>query len=90
MRRRDYHAFIADVRRLRPFIVIVISIIVLLPSFSEMVTQELSPMAVLLRLVEAAVVVGLLVWSVSAVVLNYARIQAGSEMGGDEESEIHA
>jgi hypothetical protein len=85
MKRRDYVALMADIRRYRPVAVIVLSVLMLLPSFDEMVSQDLSPLAVLVRLVEALVVTGLLVWALSGVVLHYARVQVRSAMTPDPE-----
>jgi uncharacterized protein YqhQ len=86
MKRRDYHALSSDIRRVRPLIVIVLAVIVLLPSIDEMLTQDLSPLSVLVRLAESLFVLGLLVWSVSAVVLYYARIQVESHHRRETES----
>jgi hypothetical protein len=86
VKRRDYHALASDVRRFRPVVVIVLTVIVLSPTLDEMVTQSLSPLTVLARLAVSLVVVGALVWAVSAVVLHYARIQVESRRGGDQES----
>jgi hypothetical protein len=90
VRRRDYHALAVDIRRLRPVIVIVLALIVLLPSLDEMLTDSLSPLAVLARLAESLAVVGALVWAVSAVVLHYARIQVESHRSGDQETGTRA
>jgi hypothetical protein len=79
----------ADVRRLRPVVTIVGVIVVLLPSFDEMVTEDLSPLTVLFRLAEAMVLLSALVWLVSAVVLHYARIQADLQVRRHED-ESHA
>lgn len=78
MTRRDYAALIADIRRFRPLVVVVLAVVVLVPSFAAMATQGLSPLVVLLRLTEALVVIGALVWFVSAVVLHYAKVQVRS------------
>jgi hypothetical protein len=78
MRRRDYVTLLDDVRRLRPLVVIVLATVVMLPSMYELVTQDVSPLTLLVRLAESLAVVGLLVWIVSAVVLHYARIQVRS------------
>jgi len=87
VKRREYHALAADVRRFRPFVVIVLTLIVLSPTLDEMVTQGLSPLTVLIRLAVSLAVVGALVWAVSGVVLHYARIQVQSPRSGDQESE---
>ena len=86
MKRREYHALAADVRRFRPIIVIVLTVIVLTPTLAEMVTQSLSPLTALTRLAVTLAVIGTLVWAVSAVVLHYARIQVESARGSDQES----
>jgi ABC-type long-subunit fatty acid transport system fused permease/ATPase subunit len=90
VKRRDYYALMADVRRLRPVVVIVLTIVVLLPSFDEMVTQSLSPLTVLTRLAGSLAVIGLLVWAVSGVVLHYAGIQVRSQRHRDQESGTRA
>jgi hypothetical protein len=90
VKRRDYHALIVDIRRLRPVVVIVLTVVVLCPSLDEMVTQGLSPLTVLARLAVSLAVVGALVWGVSAVVLHYARIQVESTTRGDQESASRA
>jgi hypothetical protein len=84
MRRRDYVTLLADIRRLRPVIVIVLATVVILPSMYEMVTQALSPLTVLFRLAQGLAVIGILVWIVSAVVVHYARIQVKSQRGGGD------
>jgi hypothetical protein len=84
VRRRDYITLVADIRRLRPVIVIVLATVVILPSLYEMVTQALSPLTVLFRLAQGLAVIGLLVWIVSAVVVHYARIQLKSPRGGGD------
>ena len=84
MKRREYHTLATDVRRLRPILVLVLTVVVLLPSLDDMVIGGLSPLTVLARLAVSLAVVGALVWAVSAVVLHYARIQVKS--GRDQES----
>jgi hypothetical protein len=84
MKRREYHALITDVRRLRPILVIALTMVVLLPSLDDMVVGGLSPLTVLARLALSLAVVGALVWAVSALVLHYARIQVKS--GRDQET----
>jgi hypothetical protein len=78
MKRREYHALTTDVRRLRPVLVLAVTVVVLLPSLDDMVVGSLSPLTVLTRLALSLVVVGALVWAVSALVLHYARIQVKS------------
>jgi hypothetical protein len=83
VRRRDYITLVDDVRRLRPLVIIVLATVVMLPSLYEVVTQDVSPLTLLVRLAESLAVLGLLVWVVSAVVLHYARIQVRSGRVGD-------
>lgn len=90
MNGRGYREFMGDVRRFRPAIVILVSIVVLLPSLDEMLTQALSPLSVLERFVEIVIVVGALVWGASSIVLRYARIQARHELSKDRESEYRS
>jgi hypothetical protein len=80
----------SDIRRLRPVVVVVLTIVFLLPSLNQMATQDLSPLVVLTRLVEAMALVGTLVWLVSAVMLHYARIQADSQAGRGREDETQS
>jgi hypothetical protein len=84
MKRREYHALITDVRRLRPVLVLALTVAVLLPSLDDMVVGGLSPLTVLARLALSLAVVGALVWAVSALVIHYARIQVKS--GREQES----
>lgn len=81
MRRRDYLTLLADVRRLRPVVVIVLATVTTLPSVYEMLTQAVPPLTVLFRLAAGLAVSGVLVWIVSTIVLHYARIQLKSERG---------
>lgn len=90
MKRRDYNAFIGDIQRYRPLIVVVISILVLLPTFDEMVTQSLSMLVVLFRLAEVMFVDSIMVWLVSSVLLHYARTQSRAERVNDSQAEFHA
>jgi hypothetical protein len=84
MKRREYHALITDVRRLRPVLVLALTVAVLLPSLDDMVVGGLSPLTVLARFALSLAVVGALVWAVSALVIHYARIQVKS--GREQES----
>jgi hypothetical protein len=88
MKRREYHALAMDVRRLRPILVLALTVVVMLPSLEEMVVGGLSALTVLARLAVSLAVVGALVWAVSALVLHYARIQVQS--GRDQESGTRA
>jgi hypothetical protein len=90
VKRREYHVLVADVRRLRPLIVIVLAIVTLLPSFDQMLTQGLSALSVLARFAASLAVCGALVWVVSAIVLYYARVQVESHQRRDTEGGTHA
>jgi hypothetical protein len=88
LRRRTFHGFIEDVRRFRPAFIVVLAIVMLLPSLFQMVTRGLSVLEVLVRFVEAVVVVGVLVWLVSAVVIRFALIQARQDPDTEPEDLI--
>jgi UDP-N-acetylglucosamine:LPS N-acetylglucosamine transferase len=88
LKQRSYHAFIADIRRYRPAVVITLSIIVVIPSFIALVHQDLTVIQVLSRFAESLVVVGVLVWCVTAVLVRYARTQARAERGPSWEDEM--
>jgi hypothetical protein len=90
VKRRDYRVLMSDIRRLRPLVGVGLTILFLLPSLSAMATQDLSPLVVLARLVEAMALVGTSVWLVSAVMLHYSRIQADAQAGGGREEETHS
>jgi hypothetical protein len=75
MQRRDYYRFAADVRRLRPLASVIVTVLVMTPSFVEMGTQALSTVSVLERLAAALAIVSVLVWLVSGLILHYARTQ---------------
>jgi hypothetical protein len=90
VKRRDYRVLMTDIRRLRPVVAVVLTIVFLLPSLDQMVTQDLSPLVVLLRLVEALALVGTLVWLVTSVMLHYARIQAEAQRTAARDEETHA
>jgi hypothetical protein len=81
VRRRDYLTLLADVRRFRPVVVVVLATVTALPSVYEMLTQAVAPLTVLFRLAAGLAVSGVLVWIVSTVVLHYARIQLRAERG---------
>ncbi len=88
MRSHQYNAFIADLYRYRPLIVVVLSVIVILPSLNEMFGQGLSVLIVLFRFAEAMFAISILVWLVSSVLLRYARIQARTEIVNDRQGEL--
>ncbi len=75
MQEREYYRFAADVRRLRPLASVVITVLVMAPSFVEMGTQALSALSVLERLAASLAIVSVLVWLVSGLVLHYAKTQ---------------
>lgn len=75
MQQREYRRFAADVRRLRPLASVIVTVLVMTPSFVEMGTQSLSALSVLERLATSLALVSVLVWLVSGLVLHYARTQ---------------
>lgn len=75
MNRPEYLRFVADVRRLRPLVSVVVTVLVMVPSFIEMGTQALSALTVLERLAASLALVGGLVWLISGLVIHYARTQ---------------
>jgi hypothetical protein len=75
MQQREYFRFAADVRRLRPLASVILTVLVMTPSFVEMGTQSLSALSVLERLAGSLAVVSVLVWLISGLVLHYARTQ---------------
>lgn len=83
MKQRDYEAFVVDVYRFRPIIVMVMAILIVSPSCYEMVIQGLSVLTVLLRLAGALAFAGVLVWLASGMVIRYARIQTKSHTETD-------
>lgn len=89
MKRRDYYAFIADIYRFRPLAVIVASILVIIPSVVEMVTQGLSAIEVLLRLCISIIVMGILVWLLTGLVLRYAKLQEKVERDADSSGRMY-
>jgi hypothetical protein len=90
LKRRDYRALVADVRRARPLVVVALAAVALLPSLVEMATQNLPALTVLARLAESLALIGILVWGASAVVLHYARIQVESPQSRDQETGTHS
>jgi amino acid permease len=73
---------VIDVRRFRPLVTVVLTVLVIFPSFIEMATQGLAATTVLQRLVEALGIASVLVWVVSGVVLHYAKVQ--SELSAED------
>jgi hypothetical protein len=81
--RRDLHRFMVDVQCLRPVVTVVLAVILMLPSFWELATGNLSAVTFLARLALALAVCAVLVWSVTGVVLRYARMHARRPAEGD-------
>jgi amino acid permease len=75
MKQREYYRFAADVRRLRPLASVIVTVLVMTPSFVEMGTESLSALSVLERLAASLALVSVFVWLVSGLVLRYARTQ---------------
>jgi hypothetical protein len=75
MQPREYRRFAGDVRRLRPLASVIVTVLVMTPSFVEMGTQSLSALSVLERLAASLALVSVLVWLLSGLVLHYARTQ---------------
>lgn len=75
MQQREYYRFVSDVRRLRPLVSVVATVVIMVPSFIEMGTQALSALTVLERLAASLAVVSVLVWLVSGLVVHYAKHQ---------------
>jgi hypothetical protein len=76
MMRRDLHWFIGDVQRFRPLASVVLAVALMLPSLWELATGNLSAVTLLTRLALALAVCAVLVWSVTGVILRYARMHA--------------
>lgn len=79
MKRRDYYAFMADVVRFRPFAIVMLATLVVIPSIFDMLTQGMSVIVVLFRYLVALVVMGSFVWIVSTILIRYATMQARAE-----------
>ena len=90
MKSKNYNAFIADIYRYRPLLVVVLSILVMLPTLDQMVTQDLSLLIVLFRLAEAIFVDSVVVSLLSSVLLRYARTQARAQITEAPEGELNA
>jgi hypothetical protein len=75
MQQREYRRFAADVRRLRPLASVIVTVLVMTPSFVEMGTQSLSALSVLERLAVSLALVTVLTWLLSGLILHYARTQ---------------
>jgi hypothetical protein len=73
-----------DVRRFRPLVTVLLTVLVMLPSYVEMLTRGLSATTVLQRLVEALAIASVLVWVVSAVLVHYAKVQSASSVDDGE------
>lgn len=90
MKSRNYAAFIGDLQRYRPLIVVVLSLLILLPSLDQMVTQGLSMLVVLFRLAESMFFISVVVSLVFSVLRHYAKVQARAEQRDESENEAHA
>lgn len=75
MRQSEYYRFAADVRRLRPLISVVVTLLVMVPTFIEMGTQALSALTVLERLAVSLAVVSVLIQLVTSLLVHYAATQ---------------
>ena len=89
MKSKNYNAFIADIYRYRPLLVVVLSILVMLPTLDELVSQDLSLLIVLFRLAETIFVDSVVVWLVSSVLVRYARTQARAQITEVREGELN-
>lgn len=90
MKSRDCGAFISDVYRLRPLVTVVLAILIMLPSFSEVISSGLSMVVLLMRLAETLFFVGTLVWITSGVLIHYANVQAKTPESDKVESELRS
>lgn len=89
MKRRDYYAFIADIYRFRPLAVIVSSVLVTIPSVIEMITQGLSILQVLIRLVISVLFMGALIWMITGLLVRYAKVQAQAERESNSKTQAY-
>jgi hypothetical protein len=76
MNASSYRAFVADVRRYRPALTIVLATIVVVPDGMAFIHQELSAIQVLEHFAQSLVGIGVLVWGATAVLVHYAHTQA--------------
>jgi hypothetical protein len=76
MTRRDVRSFVVDVQRFRPVATVVLAAVLTLPSLFEVAAGNLSAVTLLVRLALALAVCAVLVWSVTGVILRYARLHA--------------
>ena len=76
-------------RRLRPLVIVIVTVITILPSLVQTVTQNLSAISVLTRLAVSLFLIGSLVWIVTAVMVHYARIQARRHVETFDEAEMN-
>lgn len=84
MKQREYFRFVSDVRRVRPLISVVATVVIMIPSFIEMGTQALSALTVLERLAGSLAMVSALVWLVSGLVVHYATHQLRNSLEDGE------
>lgn len=76
-------------RRLRPLVIVIVTVITIFPSLVQTVTQNLSAISVLTRLAVSLFLIGSLVWIVTAVMVHYARIQARRHVETFDEAEMN-
>jgi hypothetical protein len=88
MNASSYRAFVADVRRYRPALTIVLATIVVIPDGMAFIHQELSVIQVLEHFAQSLVGIGVLVWAVTAVLVHYANTQAKVPQGSERDEEM--
>jgi hypothetical protein len=76
MTRRDLQRFMVDVQRFRPLATVVLAAALMVPSLLDLAAGNLSAVTFLGRLALGLAVCAVLVWSVTGVVLRYARMHA--------------
>lgn len=90
MTRRDLQWFIGEVQRYRPVATVVLAVALVLPSLWELATGNLSAITLLARLALALAFCAVLVWTVTGVVLRYARLHARGPADGERFSPASA
>lgn len=84
MVRREWSRFVVDVKAFRPLITVVLVVLVMLPDLKSMLTAEMLPLTVLVRLAETMLVMNLVTWCGAKIVTRYATIQAKEEFAANE------
>ncbi len=87
---RDLRSFVGAVHCFRPLATVVLAVALVLPSFFELASGNLSAVTLLGRLALALPVCAALVWGVSGIVLRYARIQAAAQAENERIRRAHA